>query len=229
MGHKVHPRSFRLGTVTDWQSRWFARKNFTQMLREDLLLRKYVMKRLAKASVDHVDIERQGGSDDIRVMVWTAKPGMIISRGGSGIEELSQDLVTKFFKRKVNLKIQIIEIKEPNLFPMVVVQNMIFDIEKRLPFRRVLKQTLGKIKEAGALGGKIVISGRLNGAEIARTEKLGYGKVPLHTIRADVAYGRGVAHMTYGAIGIKVWIYRGEIFTEKKAKVADKKPESKTE
>ena len=217
MGHKVHPRAFRLGVVTNWQSRWFARKNYTQILREDLELRKYIMKRLSKASVDSVVIERQGGSDDLRVTIWSAKPGVIISRGGSGIEELSQELITKFFKRKVNLKIQIMEVREPNLSPQVVVQNIAADIEKRLPFRRVMKQTLQKIKEAGALGGKLCLSGRLNGAEIARIEKLGYGKVPLHTIRADVAYARGAAQMTYGTIGIKVWIYRGDVFEEKKA------------
>ncbi len=216
MGHKVHPRGFRLGIVTNWQSRWFARKDFIAGLREDLELRKYLLKRLAKASIDRVDIERRGGMDDIQVSVWSAKPGLIISRGGSGIEELSQELVTKFFKRKVNLKIQIMEIREPNLSPQIMVQNVAADIEKRLPFRRVMKQALGRIKEAGALGGKIMLSGRLNGAEIARTEKLGYGKVPLHTLRADVAYARGVAQMTYGTIGIKVWIYRGEVFEEKK-------------
>ncbi len=216
MGHKVHPRGFRLGIVTGWQSRWFARKPFSQLLREDLELRKYLFKRLAKAGIDHIDIERQSGADDIRAIIWSAKPGLIISRGGSGIEELAQELVLKFFKRKVNLKIQIMEIREPNLAPQVVVQNIIADIEKRLPFRRVMKQTLAKIKEAGALGAKIILSGRLNGAEIARIEKLGYGKVPLHTLRADVAYGRAAAHMTYGAIGVKVWIYRGEVFEEKK-------------
>ena len=216
MGHKVHPRAFRLGVVTNWQSRWFARKNFKTMLREDLELRKYLLKRLAKASVDRVDIERQGGADDIRVSVWSGKPGLIISRGGSGIEELSQELITKFFKRKLNLKIQVMEVREPNLSPQITVQNIAADIEKRLPFRRVMKQTIMRIKEAGALGAKVCLSGRLNGAEIARIEKLGYGKVPLHTIRADVAYARGVAQMTYGTIGIKVWIYRGDVFEEKK-------------
>lgn len=220
MGQKVHPRGFRLGVVTGWQSRWFARKNFNSLLREDLELRKYISKRLSKASVDHIDIERQSGADDVRVMIWSAKPGLIISRGGSGIEELANELILKFFKRKVNLKIQVMEIREPNLAPQVVVQNIAAEIEKRLPFRRVMKQALQRIKEAGALGAKIVMSGRLNGAEIARIEKLGYGSVPLHTIRADVAYGRGAAHMTYGTIGIKVWIYRGEVFTEKMEKVS---------
>jgi small subunit ribosomal protein S3 len=214
MGQKVHPRGFRLGVIQGWNSKWFARKDYRTFLRQDVELRRYLMKRLKTSGIAKIEIERSPAA--LTVSLFTAKPGMVIGRGGAGVDELKKTIEKKYRKDKrqvVHLNIQ--EVDRPELNAQVMVQNIIEQIEKRLPFRRVLKQSVDQMMRAGAKGAKVMVAGRLNGAEIARTEKLAQGKIPLATLRADIDYARGAAHTTYGMIGIKVWVYRGEVFEEK--------------
>lgn len=217
MGKKVNPKVFRLGITKTWPSVWFEKGDkYIKNIKQDIGIRKYLIKEFKEAGIDKVEIFRS--LNKIEINVTTAKPGLIIGRGGNGAEDLKKKLHVKFLKNfrmgEINLNIK--EFSRPNLSAQIMVQGMILEIEKRMPFRKVMKQSLGKIERAGALGAKIVISGRLNGAEIARTEKLVWGKVPLQTLRADIDYARGAAHTTYGAIGIKVWIYKGEVFAKDK-------------
>lgn len=217
MGKKVNPKILRMGITKTWPSLWFDKgEKYISNIKQDIGVRKYLIKEFKEAGIDKVEIIRSIGK--VEINVTTAKPGLIIGRGGNGAEELKKKLHTKFLKSlrlgEINLNIK--EFSRPNLSSQIIVQGMILDIEKRLPFRKVMKQTLGKIERAGALGAKTVIAGRLNGAEIARTEKLVWGKVPLQTLRADIDYARGAAHTTYGTIGIKVWIYKGEVFEKEK-------------
>jgi len=217
MGHKVHPKAFRMGGIYTWGSKWyFKRKDYARLVKEDILLREFLFKELKDAGVDCINIERKG--DSMTIAVYAAKPGVVIGRSGVGAENLKKKIKDNFFRgKKANFNINIYEVKKPSLSARIVLQSMIDDLEKRMPFRRVLKQTIDRVKKAGALGVKVTVSGRLNGAEIARTEKLKDGKVPLQNLRADIDYADGVARTIYGAIGVKIWIYRGEIF--------DKKPE----
>jgi len=219
MGKKVNPKILRMGVTKTWASIWFeSGEKYIQNVRQDVLVRKYMIREFREAGIDKVEIIRS--LNKVEVTVLTAKPGLIIGRGGNGVEELKKKLHTKFLKNfrmgEINLNIK--EVSRPNLSAQIIVQTMILDIEKRLPFRKVMKQTIGKVERAGALGVKVVVSGRLNGAEIARTEKLVFGKVPLQTLRADIDYARGAAHTTYGAIGIKVWVYKGEVFEKETQK-----------
>lgn len=219
MGKKVNPKILRMGVTKTWASIWFeSGEKYIQNVRQDVLVRKYMIREFREAGIDKVEIIRS--LNKIEVTILTAKPGLIIGRGGNGVEELKKKLHTKFLKNfrmgEINLNIK--EANRPNLSAQIIVQTMILDIEKRLPFRKVMKQTIGKVERAGALGVKVVVSGRLNGAEIARTEKLVSGKVPLQTLRADIDYARGAAHTTYGAIGIKVWVYKGEVFDKETQK-----------
>ncbi len=217
MGQKVNPRIFRIGVIKDWQSKWFAEgKEYRRKLAEDIKIRKYLTRTLREAGVDRVEIERQG--DKIKINIHTAKPGLIIGRGGKGVDELRRQIRRQFLKttKLADIDITITEIDKPNLSASVVLQAMIIDLEKRMPYRRVMKQALSRVERAGALGVKIVVKGRLNGAEIARAEKMTAGSVPLHTLRGDIDYARGTAFTTYGAIGVKVWIYRGEVFEKDK-------------
>lgn len=215
MGNKVHPKVFRLGTVGTWHARWFAKKNeFPKWLREDILLREHVWNALKDAGLDKVDIERSRGK--VTIVVHAAKPGFVIGRSGAGIEDLKKKIVAEFFKgKKVDLHINIQEVSRPSLSSQIVMQSMIGDLEKRIPFRRVLKQALDRVQKGGALGAKVWVKGRLNGAEIARVETLAWGKVPLHNLRADIDYAQGFAKTLFGTIGVKVWINRGEVFEEK--------------
>ena len=200
MGQKVHPTGFRLGGIYTWSSRWFAKHgSYRAALKQDILIRKFLQKRLKDASVSKVDIERSASA--ITVNIFTAKPGVIIGRGGQGVEALRKEL-------------NIQEVDKPNLSAMLVVQAIVTDIEKRIPFRRAMRQALARLIKASAEGAKINISGRLDGAEIARTEKIAHGKIPLHTIRANIEYARGAARTTYGTVGVKVWIYKGEIYDQ---------------
>ena len=218
MGKKVNPKIFRMGITKTWPSVWFEKGDkYVKNIRQDIGIRRHLLKEFREAGVDKVEIIRS--INKVEINIATAKPGVIIGRGGNGAEELKKKLHDKFLKdfRLGEINLNIKEFSRPNLSAQITVQNMILDIEKRMPFRKVMKQTLGKIERAGALGVKIVISGRLNGAEIARTEKLVWGKVPLQTLRADIDYARGAAHTTYGAIGIKVWVYKGEVFAKEKA------------
>jgi small subunit ribosomal protein S3 len=211
MGHKVNPKVFRLGQTITWPSRWFSKKNYSKQLREDIEIRRFLKNKLKEAGIEKVEIERS--PDQITIIIVAGRPGIIIGRGGSGIEEIKKEINQKFLRGvKENIKINIKEIDNINLSAANIVYQIIVDIEKRMPFRRVMKQTIDKVMKAGALGVKVILSGRLNGAEIARTETLSEGKVPLHTLRANIDYSRDAAHTTYGAIGVKVWIYKGEVF-----------------
>ncbi|MFA5029669.1 MAG: 30S ribosomal protein S3 [Patescibacteria group bacterium] len=219
MGQKVHPKAFRLKINKTWDSRWFADKNFSEFLRQDILVRKFIINKLKTAGVSRVDMERS--ANGLGINIYCAKPGLVIGRGGQGAEELKKEIHNKFlkdsFSRKRGIKtinINILEIERPALDSSVVMQQVIADLEKRIPFRRAVKQAIGRVEKAGAKGIKIIVSGRLNGAEIARRETLFSGKIPLHTLRADIDYCRGAAQTIYGKIGVKVWIYKGEIFDQ---------------
>lgn len=214
MGHKVNPKVFRLGISQSSPSKWFARSKgeLINFLRQDIQIRKFLQKKLKEAHLERIEIERTGKA--VIITIIAARPGLIIGRGGAGIEELRKELVKKFLTTQT-VKVNIQEVANPNLSSAVVLQGMIADIEKRIPFRRVMKQTIERVRKAGALGVKVRMSGRLNGVEIARTETLADGKVPLHTLRANIDYSRGAAFTTYGAIGLNVWIYKGEVFEEK--------------
>jgi len=217
MGKKVNPKILRMGITKTWPSVWFeSGEKYIKNVKQDIGVRKYLIKEFKEAGVDKVEIIRS--INKVEINITTAKPGLIIGRGGNGAEELKKKLHDQFLKnfRLTEINLNIKEFNRPNLSSQITVQGMILEIEKRMPFRKVMKQALSRIERAGALGAKIVISGRLNGAEIARTEKLVWGKVPLQTLRADIDYARGAAHTTYGAIGIKVWIYKGEIFEKDK-------------
>jgi len=219
MGKKVNPKILRMGITKTWASVWFeSGEKYIKNVRQDVLVRKFCIREFKEAGIDKVEIVRS--INKIEITVATAKPGLIIGRGGNGVEDLKKKLHTKFLKnfRMGEISLNIKEANRPNLSSQILVQSMILDIEKRMPFRKVMKQTIGKAERAGALGVKVVISGRLNGAEIARREKLVFGKVPLQTLRADIDYARGAAHTTYGAIGIKVWIYKGEVFEKETQK-----------
>jgi len=213
MGHKVNPKIIRIGLTQDWLSKWFVRKNYADTVRQDVVIRKYIKVKLKGCGIEKIEIERS--TNELVLNITCAKPGIIIGRGGAGIEDLKQEIIKKFINDKKGIKINIQDVGNPNLSAPVVLESLILDIEKRMPFRRVMKQSIDRVMKAGALGIKIVMSGRLNGVEIARTETLAQGKIPLHTFRADIDYSRGVARTTYGAIGIKVWIYKGEVFGDK--------------
>lgn len=219
MSKVVHPYAHRLVTLRDWKSRWFADKNYKDLLASDVLIRDFLQKKLRGFYISRVEIERN--SKSTKVMVHTSRPGMIIGRGGDGATKLKTELITYLKKRKVNapedLKFDIVEVTNPDADAAIVACMIAEGLEKRLPFRRVLKQTIEKVMQArGVKGARIFLGGRLGGAEIARTEQIKKGSIPLQTFRADVDFAREKAHMSYGDIGIKVWIYRGEVFNDKK-------------
>jgi len=214
MGHKVHPKAFRLGTTTTWPSRWFARDSlYRSQFKQDLEIREFFQTALKDAAVNTISIERSRGA--LSITVATAKPGLVIGRGGVGIEELKKKFLQKFFlKTKLQFQLNVTEVSKPSLEAALVGQQVINELERRMPFRRVLKMALERVKKANALGVKIAVSGRLNGAEIARREWLGTGKLPLTNLRADIDYFQGCARTMAGAVGVKVWIYRGDIFEQ---------------
>lgn len=215
MGQKVHPKIFRMNTVRTWDSKWFGRREFPQLLREDVCIRQFLFHMLREASVDRIDIER--GANVITVIIRSAKPGFIIGRAGTGAEDLKKKVQEKFFKgRKVTLHINIVEVPKAALSATIVAEQAAMDIEKRLPFRRVMKQVIDRVMKQGAEGVKVRMAGRLGGAEIARAEHLATGKIPLHNLRADIDYAQTFASTIYGTIGVKVWIYRGEVFDKVK-------------
>jgi len=216
MGKKINPKVFRINVTKAWPSKWYAGgKDYAQKVEQDISVRRFLLKELREAGVDRVEIERT--AKKINIGVYTAKPGIIIGRGGSGADDLKKKIHSKFLKnvKPGDINLNIFEFDRPNLSSQITVQMMALDLEKRMPFRRVMKQAMNRIERAGALGVKIIVSGRLNGAEIARSEMLTSGKVPLHTLRADIDYARGVANTIYGVIGIKVWIYKGDKFDKK--------------
>jgi small subunit ribosomal protein S3 len=213
MGKKINPFLHRLSIIKDWKSRWFNSSNYREYLREDIELRGFLEKKLKKAAVEDIIIERS--SNNIVVNVYSARPGIVIGRGGTGAEELKAEIIKKI-NGKTEVKVNIVEIRNSELSSKLVAQAVAEQIEKRIPFRRVLKQAMERtMQNKQAQGIKITVAGRLNGAEMARTEWLSDGKIPLQTIRADIDFAKYTARTTYGAIGIKVWIYKGEVFEEK--------------
>lgn len=224
MGQKVNPKIFRIGTLYGWTSKWISDKNYCKFLREDVLIKKYLRTELKEAGVGKVEIERSPNL--ITVIIHAAKPGLIIGRGGTGAEELKKKIKSNFLGPKANLNVNINEVDRPNLSAEVVLGQMIADIEKRIPYRRVMKQAISRVERAGALGVKAKMGGRLDGAEIARKETLTSGNLPLHTLRADIDYSRGTARTTYGAVGVKIWIYKGEVFGRADSQEAKKEKKS---
>ncbi|KKR02364.1 MAG: 30S ribosomal protein S3 [Candidatus Yanofskybacteria bacterium GW2011_GWA1_39_13] len=214
MGQKISPTSFRIGIQKDWASHWFGGRKYVPYLKDDVAARIFLDKKLKNMSVDKVEIER--GSDALNVVIFTARPGLLIGRGGTGVEEL-KTAIQKLLKNKVTVKVEIQEVKNPEASAMIMAESIVDQIEKRTPFRRIMKQTLAKIIGSKEVkGAKILMGGRLDGAEIARSEHLEEGNLPLQTLRADIDYAKATAHTTYGTIGIKVWIYKGEKFEDKK-------------
>jgi len=213
--HKVHPKILRIGETTNWESRWFSFKKYKDYLKEDTILREYLLRNLKKLAIESIELERSPNL--INVIINTSRPGLIIRRGGAGIEELKKKIYNKVLrltdknKEKKEIRIEIREIKKPSLYASLVAQEVAEKIEKRIPFRRVIKEAMGKIMEnKEAKGAKIKISGRLGGAEIARSAFLKKGELPLQTLKADIDYSEKRAYCSYGVIGIKVWIYSGE-------------------
>ena len=215
MGQKVHPNGIRLGVIRDWNSKWYADdKNFADYLVEDHKIREYVKKKLFISGISKIEIERT--AKFVKVNVYTAKPGLVIGKGGNISNELKAEL-EKMIKKEVNLNI--VEVKNIDTDAQLVAENIASQLERRISFRRAMKQCMQKAMKAGALGIKTSVSGRLGGADMARTEFYKEGTVPLQTLRADIDYGFHEADTTYGKIGVKVWIYKGEVLPAKKAKV----------
>jgi small subunit ribosomal protein S3 len=208
MGQKVHPTGFRLGTTEEWRSRWYADKDYAEKLGNDLEIRKFLEKRLARAALSRVDIERAG--DKVKVIIYTARPGIVIGKKGAEIDTLRADLekIAKLGKGQVN--VDVIEIKRPELDANLVAQSIAEQLEGRIAFRRAMRKAVQSARKAGALGIRIQCSGRLNGAEMGRREWYREGRVPLHTLRAKIDFGESTARTTMGACGVKVWIYLGE-------------------
>jgi small subunit ribosomal protein S3 len=212
VGRKVHPYGFRLGTSRTWNAKWFADKSYTALLKEDIAIRQLVARRLANASVSLVDIER--GINHVTVTVSTAKPGIVIGKGGANVEALRQQ-IGRMTSSKVKLEIK--EIRQPELDGVLVATNIAQQLSRRIAFRKAIKQAVQRTMKAGAKGVRIQVSGRLGGSEMARREWDKEGRIPLNTLRADISYGQVHAHTTYGRIGVKVWIYRGDVIPERQA------------
>ena len=210
MGQKVHPIGFRLGYIADWQSRWYAsRRRYTEFLQEDLRIRKEIDSRNPEASISRVDIER--GAVEVVVTAHTSRPGIVIGRGGQRVDELRRSL-EKITGKRIRLNIQ--EIREPELDATLVARNIAAQIEHHVAYRRAMKRTIARTMQVGSKGIKIICSGRLGGAEIARRETMHDGRVPLHTLRADIDYGLAEARTVVGRVGVKVWIYKGDILPQ---------------
>ncbi len=213
MGQKVNPHGLRVGVIKNWDSRWIAGKDMAANIAEDNKLRTYLKNKLNAFSVSKIEIERK--SNNVTLFIYTAKPGALIGKGGAGIEALSQDVQKLIGK---NVKVNIMEIKKPDMDAQLVAESIAQQLEKRVSFRRAMKQSMQRVTRAGAKGIKILVSGRLGGAEIARSEGYHEGSIPLQTLRADIDYGFAEAATTYGRIGVKVWVYKGEILAKKAAK-----------
>ena len=211
MGQKVHPIGMRVGIIRDWDAKWYAEKEYAEFLHEDLKIRKFIASKLADAAVSTVEIER--AANRVNISIHTAKPGMVIGKGGSEVENLRKELNSLTGKR---VHINIVEIKKPDLDAKLVGERIARQLENRVAFRRAQKQAIQRTMRSGAKGIKTQVSGRLNGADIARSEGYSEGTVPLHTLRADIDYAWEEADTTYGKLGVKVWIYRGEVLPTKK-------------
>lgn len=218
MGQKVNPHGLHVGVIKDWDSRWFANKaTFGDTLVEDYNVRNYIKKNLYAAGVPRVEIERFA-EDKVRIHIHCAKPGIVIGRGGTEIEKLRQKLEKMMGKQ---VAVNIVEVKNPDINSQLVAEKIALDLENRISFRRTMKQAIGRAMRLGAKGIKVMVSGRLGGAEIARSETYHEGTIPLQTIRADIDYGTAEAHTTYGRLGIKVWIYKGEVLKGEVSKTED--------
>ena len=209
MGHKVSPTSFRLGVLYDWQSRWFNERKYRDQIKEDVGLRNWLLAKLRNAFVSKVLLERSARG--LTVSIFTSRPGVIIGRGGAGAEDLRKSLARRV-KGKPQIKLNIEEVRDPDRDARLIGLNVADQIEKRLPFRRALRTAVERASAAGAEGVRVAVSGRLNGAEMSRSEWAAEGSVPLHTLRADIDFARTTAYTTYGTIGIKVWVYKGKRF-----------------
>ncbi len=212
MGQKVNPHGLRVGVIKDWSSRWYADGDFADCLAEDYNIRKYLEKRLPNSGVSKVEIERV--SDKIKVVIYTSKPGVVIGKAGAEIEKLKNEIQKKFTKRKVNIEIK--EIKKPDADAQLVAENIAAQLENRVSFRRAMKSVMSRTMKSGVLGIKTAVSGRLGGADMARTEFYSEGNIPLQTLRANIDYGFAEADTTYGKVGVKVWINHGQILPNKK-------------
>ena len=209
MGHKVHPYGFRIGVVRDWQAKWYDKKHFTEFLQEDLKLRQVIQNRCRDGGIANVEIDRQG--NEIILTLYSSRPGVIIGRGGQRAEELRTALEKACGKR---VRLSVKEVEQPELEACLVAQNVADQLVRRIAFRRAMKQTAFRTMQAGAKGVKISCAGRLGGNEIARRETTRQGRLPLHTLSADISYGLAEAHTAMGVIGVKVWIYKGDIIPE---------------
>ncbi|MBB5174980.1 30S ribosomal protein S3 [Texcoconibacillus texcoconensis] len=210
MGQKVNPVGLRVGVIRDWESRWYADKNYADLLHEDIKIREYLENRLKDAAVSTIEIER--AANRVNITIYTAKPGMVIGKGGAEVEALRKALNQLTGKR---VHININEIKQPDMDATLVAENIARQLENRVSFRRAMKQAMQRTMRSGAQGIKTQVSGRLGGADIARAEEYSEGTVPLHTLRADIDYGFAEADTTYGKLGVKIWIYRGEVLPTK--------------
>src|SRR5258707_3924425 len=212
LGHKVHPTGFRLGVVKGWQSRWYAERDYKDLFAEDFKLRNTINKKLADGAISRIEIER-AAANQVSITIHTAKPGIVIGRNGAKVDELRGQLEAMTKKR---VRLNIIEIRQTELEAYLVSRSIAEQLQKRVSFRRAMKQAVQKSMRANAKGIRVIVGGRLGGAEIARSEKEVEGKIPLHTLRADIDYGLTEAHTTFGVIGIKVWIYKGDILPSKR-------------
>lgn len=222
MGQKVHPIGFRLGVVKGWQSRWYAERDYKDLLAEDLMLRKTIQRELANAAISRIEIER-AAANQVSVTIHTAKPGIVIGKSGEKVDRLRAELEAKTKKR---VRLNIVEIRQPELDAYLVGRSIAEQLEKRVSFRRAMKQAVQKTMRANAKGIRVIVGGRLGGAEIARSEKEVEGKIPLHTLRANIDYGVTEAHTTFGVIGIKVWIYKGDVLPRKRRETAEAQQEA---
>lgn len=214
MGHKVHPTIHRTQVIYTWDSRWFGKRgSYARFAQDDVLIREYLQEKFKEALVDSISVER--GPKQVTITILAAKPGFIIGRGGQGLDDVRKYIERKLLKMAFKVKINVQEVRNPSLSAHIVARNAVMEIERRLPFRRVMKQTIERVMKAGAQGVKIGMSGRLNGVEIARHEKLAAGTMPLITLRSDVDYALDEAQTLYGKIGVKVWICQGEVFGRK--------------
>lgn len=214
MGQKVNPHGLRLGIVKTWDAKWYADKDYAKNLHEDIKIRTHLKEQLFAAGISKIETER--AANRLKLTIHTAKPGMVIGRGGSGIEQIKNSLKKLTTK---HVDINIAEVKQADLDATLVAENIASQLERRIAFRRAMKQAVGRTMRMGAKGIKVMVGGRLGGAEIARSEAYREGSIPLHTLRADIDYGTAEAHTTYGRIGVKVWIFKGEVLPEAKKTV----------
>lgn len=210
MGQKINPHGMRVGVIKDWHSRWYSDKNFADQLLEDYKIRKHIKNKLYTAGISSIEIEK--AANRVRITINTAKPGMVIGKGGSGVEQLKNELEAMIDKK---LSINVVEVKNPDIDAQLIAENIAGQLERRISFRRAMKQSISRAMRSGAKGIKTMVSGRLGGSEIARTEWYHEGTIPLQTLRADIDYGFAEAYTTYGKIGVKVWVYKGEVLPVK--------------